>query len=69
MTEFRPNAIGRGPAQVGAMAAIAFSFTSPFFTARIVIVAACPPPNTTNSLSVFWKKRLLVIQLKVMNYN
>lgn len=53
MLESRPNTIGRGPAQVGAMAAIAFGFKSPFLTARMVSVAACPPPNTTKSLSAF----------------
>lgn len=49
--ESLPNTIGRGPAQVGATEAMAFGFTKPFFAARTVIVAACPPPKTTYSLS------------------
>lgn len=51
MLESRPNTIGRGPAQVGAIAAIALGLTAPRFAARIVRVAACPPPNTTRSFS------------------
>lgn len=51
ISESRPNTIGRGPAQVGATAAMAAGFTKPFFAARIVIVAACPPPKTTMSFS------------------
>lgn len=47
--ESRPNTIGRGPAQVGATAAMAFGFTNPFLAARTTRVAACPPPKTTNS--------------------
>jgi hypothetical protein len=43
--------MGRGPAQVGATAAIALGFTKPFFAARTTIEAACPPPKITNSLS------------------
>lgn len=51
MLESLPNTIGRGPAHVGATAAMALGFTAPRFTARIVKVAACPPPNTTKSFS------------------
>lgn len=51
MVESRPKTMGRGPAQVGATAAMAVSFTKPFFAARAVIVAACPPPNSTKSFS------------------
>lgn len=36
---------------MGATAAIAASFTKPFFAAERVIVAACPPPKTTKSFS------------------
>lgn len=50
--ESLPNTIGRGPAQVGATAAMAFGFNKPFFVARTAKVAACPPPKTTYSLSV-----------------
>ena len=49
MVESRPNTIGRGPAQVGATAAMAASFTRPFFAAQRVIVGACPPPKMTKS--------------------
>lgn len=49
--ESLPNTIGRGPAQVGATAAMAFGFNKPFFVARTAMVAACPPPKTTYSLS------------------
>jgi len=51
--ESRPKTIGRGPAQVGATATIADGFNRPFVTARIAIVAACPPPMTTKSFSDF----------------
>lgn len=51
MLESQPNTMGSGPAQVGATAAIAVGFTKPFFAARTVIVAACPPPKTTKSFS------------------
>jgi hypothetical protein len=51
MLESRPNTIGRGPDQVGATAAMAIGFTKPFFAARTVIVAACPPPKTTKLFS------------------
>lgn len=50
--ESLPNTIGSGPAHVGATAAIAAGFTNPFFAARTAIVAACPPPKSTKSLSV-----------------
>ena len=59
MLESRPNIIGRGPAQVGATAAMADGITKPFFAARTVIVAACPPPTTTKSLSEASKKNYL----------
>lgn len=49
MSELRPNTIGRGPAHVGVIAAIADGFTRPFFVARRAMVAAWPPPNTTSS--------------------
>lgn len=51
MFESRPNTIGRGPAHVGATAAIALGFTKPFLATRTAIVAAWPPPKTTKSLS------------------
>lgn len=56
--ESLPNTIGRGPAQVGATAAIAFGFKKPFLVARTAMVAACPPPKTTYSLSVSRKNIL-----------
>lgn len=52
MLESRPNTIGRGPAHVGATAAMAVGFINPFFAARTVIAAACPPPKTTKSFPV-----------------
>lgn len=51
MLESRPNTIGRGPAQVGATAAIALGFTRPFLAARSTTDAACPPPKITKSFS------------------
>jgi len=51
MLESLPKTIGSGPAQVGAIEAIAVGLTKPFFAARTAKVAACPPPNTTKSLS------------------
>lgn len=53
MFESRPNTMGRGPAQVGATAAMAVGFIKPFFVARTAIVAACPPPKSTKSLTAF----------------
>ena len=49
MSELRPNTMGRGPAQVGATAAIADGLISPLPAARSAIVAACPPPTTIKS--------------------
>jgi len=49
MEESRPNTIGRGPAHVGATAAIADGFSSPRWVARSASVAACPPPMITKS--------------------
>lgn len=49
MSELRPNTMGRGPAQVGATAAIADGLISPLPAARTAIVAACPPPTTIKS--------------------
>lgn len=52
MLESLPNTIGRGPAQVGATAAMAVGFKKPFLVARTAMVAACPPPKIAYSLSV-----------------
>lgn len=49
MSESLPKTIGRGPAHVGATAAMPVAFTKFFFTARTAIVAACPPPKITRS--------------------
>lgn len=49
MEESRPKTIGRGPAHVGATAAMADGFSSPRWVARIASVAACPPPMITRS--------------------
>lgn len=56
MLESRPKTIGRGPAQVGATAAMALGVTKPFCAARARSVAACPPPKTTK-LSVHYERK------------
>lgn len=58
MFESRPNTIGRGPAHVGATAAIALGFTKPFLAARTAIVAVWPPPKTISHYLIWLNKML-----------
>jgi hypothetical protein len=61
--------MGRGPAQVGATAAIALGFTRPFFAARTTIEAACPPPKITSSLSSLTPTMLINTKSKLVTYS